>query len=408
MADEKILRLRLRNDMLTIQGTDGAARAGVLHTAHGEVETPVFMPVGTYGAVRTVSPDEVRELGARIILGNTYHLLLRPGPELIARGGGLHRFMSWPGAILTDSGGYQVFSLAKFRRVGDDAVSFRSHIDGAEIVLTPERAVEIQEALGSDIAMCFDECPAHDVDRDYAQAATERTHRWAKRCKDARRREDQALFGICQGGLFPDMRRASAETLAELDFPGYGIGGLSIGEEKGRTYELLEHSLAGLPADKPRYLMGVGSPEDLVEAVARGADMFDCVLATRIARNGALFTSSGRLNVKNAAHRENDGPIEDGCDCYTCGTFSLAYMHHLYRVEEMLGLRLATIHNLRFLARLMASVRHSILSGTLETFRRDFLGGYRLTDQVVRQAQKAKWLQHMTKDTTGPIANDSK
>ena len=364
----------------------------MVHTTHGDVETPVFMPVGTYGAVRTVSPDEVRETGATIILGNTYHLLLRPGPELIQRLGGLHRFMRWPGAILTDSGGFQVFSLAKHRNVGDDAVLFRSHLDGSEIVLTPERAVDIQEMLGSDIAMCFDECPAHDVDRTYAQAATERTHRWAKRCRDHHRREDQALFGICQGGLFPDMRRASAETLAELDFPGYGIGGLSVGEEKGRTYELLEHSLAGLPANKPRYLMGVGSPEDLVEGVARGVDMFDCVLATRIARNGALFTIAGRLNIKNAANRENDGPIEDGCDCSTCRGFSLAYLHHLYRVEETLGLRLATIHNLHFLARLMARMRQAIQASAFEHFRRNFLDGYRVTNQEVRQAQKASWL----------------
>ncbi len=377
--------------MFQLQAADGPARAGVLRTGHGDVETPVFMPVGTYGAVRTVSPDEVRDTGARIILGNTYHLFLRPGHELIARHGGLHRFMRWPGAILTDSGGFQVFSLAKFRRVGDDAVSFRSHLDGAEIVLTPERSMDIQEALGADIAMCFDECPAHDVDRDYARAATERTHRWAQRCRDHHTRPDQALFGICQGGLFPDMRRESAEVLAGMDFAGYGIGGLSIGEEKGRMYELLEHSIAGLPEGKPRYLMGVGSPEDLVEGVARGVDMFDCVLATRIARNGALFTAAGRLNLKNASHRENDGPIEEGCDCYTCRGFSLAYLHHLTRVEETFGLRLATIHNLRFLARLMARMRQEIAAGTFTAFRRGFLESYRLTNQEVRQAQKEKW-----------------
>jgi queuine tRNA-ribosyltransferase len=378
--------------LLTLEATDGAARAGVLHTSHADIETPVFMPVGTYGAVRTVSPDEVRDTGAQIILGNTYHLLLRPGPELIQRHGGLHRFMRWPGAILTDSGGFQVFSLAKLRRVGDEAVSFRSHLDGSEIVLTPERSVDIQEALGSDIAMCFDECPAHDVDRAYAEAATERTHRWARRCRDHHTRADQALFGICQGGLFPEMRRASAERLAELDFPGYGIGGLSVGEEKGRTFELLEQSLAGLPTNKPRYMMGVGSPEDLVEGVARGVDMFDCVLATRIARNGALFTSTGRLNIKNAANRDNDGPIEDGCDCSTCRGFSLAYLHHLYRVEETLGLRLATIHNLRFLARLMGHMRQAIREHAFEPFRRSFLDAYRTTDQAVRHAQKARWL----------------
>ncbi|HEX6512026.1 MAG TPA: tRNA guanosine(34) transglycosylase Tgt [Chloroflexota bacterium] len=378
--------------ILRVEATEGAARAGVLHTAHGDIETPVFMPVGTYGAVRTVTPDEVWTTGARLILGNTYHLLLRPGPELIAHRGGLHRFMGWPGAILTDSGGFQVFSLAKFRRVGDDGVSFRSHIDGSEITLTPEDAVDIQAALGSDIVMCFDECPADDVERAYAQEATERTHRWAKRCQAHHQRVDQALFGICQGGLFPDLRRASAETLAEMDFPGYGIGGLSIGEEKKRTYELLEHSLAGLPADKPRYLMGVGSPEDLLEGVSRGVDMFDCVLATRIARNGALFTETGRLNLRNAANRENDGPVEDGCDCYTCQNFSLAYLHHLDRIGETLGLRLATIHNLRFLARLMARARGEIMAGGFESLRKGFAAGYRAADQDARRTQKAKWL----------------
>jgi queuine tRNA-ribosyltransferase len=350
------------------------------------------MPVGTYGVVRTVSPHELQAAGAKIILGNTYHLLLRPGPEVIERMGGLHRFMRWPGAILTDSGGFQVFSLAKFRRVGDDAVSFRSHINGSEIVLTPERATRIQEALGSDIAMCFDECPAQDVDRAYAQAATERTHRWAKRCQEAHQRQDQALFGICQGGLFADLRRESAKALADMDFPGYGIGGLSIGEEKSRTYEMLEHSIAGLPADKPRYLMGVGSPEDLVECVARGVDMFDCVLATRVARNGSLFSTQGRVNIRNAEHREAGGPIEEGCDCYCCQTFSLAYLHHLFRVEETFGLRLATLHNLRFLARLMAGMRQAIVAGGFEAFRRDFAATYRMTDQQTRQQQKAKWL----------------
>ncbi len=354
---------------------------------------PVFMPVGTYGVVRTMSPDELRAVGAGIILGNTYHLLLRPGPELIARRGGLHRFMSWPGAILTDSGGFQVFSLAKFRRVGEDEVSFRSHIDGAEVVLSPERVVEVEQALGADIAMCFDECPAHEVDREYARAATERTHRWARRCREAHSRPDQALFGICQGGLFPDMRRDSARTLADLDFPGYGIGGLSVGEEKARTLDLLVDSVEGLPAEKPRYLMGVGSPEDLIEGVARGVDMFDCVLPTRIARNGALFTRRGRLNLKNAACREDDGPIEADCDCYTCRHFSLAYLHHLNRVEETLGLRLTTIHNLRFLIRLMEQVRSAILEGSFAAFRAAFLSGYRVTDQEVRHEQKARSLR---------------
>jgi queuine tRNA-ribosyltransferase len=374
-----------------VQATDGAARAGVLHTPHRDVQTPVFMPVGTYGAVRTVSPDEVQATGAGLILANTYHLLLRPGPELVQQLGGLHRFMRWPGAVLTDSGGFQVFSLAKFRRVGDDEVRFRSHIDGSEVILGPERATHIQEALGADIAMCFDECPAHDVDRAYAIEATERTHRWALRCQAAHTREDQALFGICQGGLFEDVRRDSARTLADMDFPGYGIGGLSVGEDKQRTYDLAAVAAAELPASKPRYLMGVGSPEDLVECIGRGIDMFDCVLATRIARNGALFTAAGRLNLKNAAWREADRPIEEDCDCASCRGYSLAYLHHLYRVEETFGLRLATIHNLRFLARLMNGARTAILAGRFDAFRRDFLAAYKVTDQAVRQEQKAHW-----------------
>ncbi len=377
---------------LTLEHTLSEARAGVLHTPHGDIPTPVFMPVGTYGAVRTLTPDELEALGARIILGNTYHLLLRPGHELIAQQGGLHRFMRWPGAILTDSGGFQVFSLARMRRIGEDEVSFRSHIDGSEQVLSPERAVDIQEALGSDIAMCFDECPAADVDRNYAAAATARTHRWAKRCLTHHTRPDQALFGICQGGLFSDMRRESAETLAAMGFPGYGIGGLSVGEEKQHTYELLSDSLAGLPAEKPRYMMGVGSPEDLVECVGRGVDMFDCVLPTRIARNGALFTRQGRLNIRNAACRTADLPIEADCDCYACRTFSQAYLNHLYKVEETLGLRMATIHNLRFLIRLMDDIRAAISDGSFPSFRANFLQNYQVTNQETRLSQKAKWV----------------
>jgi queuine tRNA-ribosyltransferase len=377
---------------LELVARDGLSRAGVLHTPHGDVPTPVFMPVGTYGAVRTVSSEEVQATGARLILGNAYHLLLRPGPDIVQRFGGLHGFMRWPAAILTDSGGFQVFSLAKFRRVGDDEVRFRSHIDGSEIALSPERATAIQEALGADIAMCFDECPAHDVERAYALEATQRTHRWALRCRTAHTRQDQALFGICQGGLFEDLRRDSARAMADMDFAGYGIGGLSVGEDKQRTYELVAVSANELPTDKPRYLMGIGSPEDLVEAIGQGVDMFDCVLATRIARNGALFTAVGRLNIKNAACREADRPIEAGCDCATCRGYSLAYLHHLYRVEETLGLRLATIHNLRFLARLMAAARSAIVDGRFDAFRREFLAGYKVTNQDVRQVQKARWL----------------
>ncbi|HUZ78036.1 MAG TPA: tRNA guanosine(34) transglycosylase Tgt [Chloroflexota bacterium] len=375
-----------------MQAVDGLARAGTLHTPHGSLPTPAFMPVGTYAAVRTASPRELQEVGAGMILANTYHLLLRPGAELIAQLGGLHHFMHWPGALLTDSGGFQVFSLARLRRVTEDEVQFTSHLDGSLVTLSPERATRVQELLGADVAMCFDECPAHDVDRAYAAEATERTHRWAARCQASHQRADQALFGICQGGLFPDLRLASARRLADMEFPGYGIGGLSVGEEKGRTYELLAASLAGLPATAPHYMMGVGSPEDLLECVARGVDMFDCVLPTRIARNGALFTATGRLNIRNAACRAADVPIQEGCDCPSCRTCSRAYLHHLFNVEETLGLRLATLHNLRFLLRLMEEARAAIAAGSFARFRSAFLSDYQLTNQDVRRAQKARWL----------------
>ncbi|MBI2955638.1 MAG: tRNA guanosine(34) transglycosylase Tgt [Chloroflexi bacterium] len=370
-----------------------AARAGVLHTPHGDVPTPVFMPVGTQATVKTLSPLELLEIGARIILSNTYHLFLRPGSSLIASFGGLHRFMAWPRPILTDSGGFQVFSLGHLGRVRDDGVSFRSHIDGSEHLFTPERVIAIQEELGADVIMAFDECTPYPSDLEYNRKALKRTHNWAQRCLAAQTRRDQALFGIVQGGMFPELRRESARFLTSLDFPGYAIGGLSVGEPKELSAKILEETVPLLPEGKPRYLMGVGSPEDLVEFVARGIDMFDCVLPTRVARNGALFTRHGRRNIGNASFKALDQPIDESCDCYTCRTFSAAYVHHLFRSEELLAYRLASIHNLRFMIRLMEEVRASILSGSFDRLREEFLASYTPTDQGVRLSQKAKWVE---------------
>ncbi len=364
-----------------------------MRTPHGEVPTPVFMPVGTQATVKTLAPFELEQMGAPIILANTYHLYLRPGSSLVASFWGLHKFMAWQRPILTDSGGFQVFSLGHLRRIGDEGVTFRSHIDGSEHLLTPERVIAIQEELGADIIMAFDECTPYPSDVDYNRKALERTHRWAERCLAARTRQDQALFGIVQGGMFPELRRQSARFLASLDFPGYAIGGLSVGEPKELTSSIVEETVPFLPEDRPRYLMGIGSPEDLLEGVARGVDMFDCVLPTRVARNGALFTRHGRRNVRNAAFKTLDEPIDQGCDCYTCRTFSIAYVHHLFRAEELLAYRLASIHNLRFLIRLMEEAREAILNDTFVRFKNEFLSGYRPTDQKVRLAQKQKWIE---------------
>ncbi len=313
--------------------------------------------------------------------------------DVIKKLGGLHRFMTWDGAILTDSGGYQVFSLSALSKVTDDGVTFRSHIDGSSHFITPEKAVELQEGLGSDIAMVLDEPSASDAPLPKVREAMERTHRWAERSLAAHKRADQQLFAIVQGGFSPEMRRQSAEFLTSLDFPGYALGGLSLGEPKELTWETVKHTLQYLPQDKPRYLMGVGSPEDLVEAVALGIDMMDCVLPTRVARNGALFTRKGRINIDNACFREQESPIESGCDCYTCTHYSAAYVSHLFRAQELLAYRLATIHNLRFMARLMADIRASILNGSFEAFRKDFLAGYHTTDEDVRLEQKQKWIK---------------
>jgi queuine tRNA-ribosyltransferase len=383
----------LKNFNLTTTLPSGSARAGELVTSHGVIPTPVFMPVGSQATVKTLTPDEIQALGVRLILSNTYHLYLRPGVEVIKKLGGLHRFMNWDGAILTDSGGYQVFSLSALSKVTDEGVTFRSHIDGSSHFITPEIAVALQEGLGSDIAMVLDEPSASDAPPAKVCEAMERTHRWAARCLASHRRADQQLFAIVQGGFSPELRRQSAEYLTSLDFPGYALGGLSLGEPKELTWETARHTLQYLPVDKPRYLMGVGSPEDVVEAVSLGIDMMDCVLPTRVARNGALFTHKGRANIDNAIFREQDSPIESGCDCYTCAHFSAAYVSHLFRAQELLAYRLSTIHNLRFMARLMEDIRKAIVDGSFEIFKQDFLSGYQTTDEGVRLEQKKKWIK---------------
>lgn len=351
-----------------------AARLGRLHTRRGVIETPVFMPVGTQATVKTLNPEEVWDLGARIILSNTYHLYLRPGHDLVREAGGLHRFMNWKGAVLTDSGGFQVFSLADLRKITEEGVQFRSHIDGSTHFLSPEKAIEIENALGADIIMAFDECTPWPCEYDYAKRSLERTTRWAARCKAAHARpEEQALFGIVQGSTFADLRRQSAEEIVQLDFPGYGIGGLSVGEPKELMHEMLEVQVPLLPADRPRYLMGVGSPEDLVEGVWRGVDMFDCVLPTRIARHGTVFLPEGKMTVRNAEFARDFLPIQEGCDCYACRNYSRAYIRHLLKADEMLGLRLCSIHNLRFLVRLMEEIRAALAAGTFAQYRKAFL-----------------------------------
>jgi queuine tRNA-ribosyltransferase len=361
------------------------ARAGVIHTPHGDIPTPVFAPVGTQATVKTLTPTDLQELGATLILSNTYHLYLRPGAEVIAELGGLHRFMQWPGPILTDSGGFQVFSLEGLRQIDDDGVTFRSHIDGSEHRFTPEKVIAIQEKLGADIIMAFDECPSpHDY--SYNVEALRRTHHWAERCKAAQRRADQALYGIVQGGIFADLRTQSAEFLTALDFPGYGIGGLSVGETKAQMHEMLEVIHPLLPRNKPRYLMGVGSPEDLFECVARGVDQFDCVLPTRIARNGAVFTRRGRINLRNARFSTDKNPIEVDCECYTCRTFSLAYLRHLLIAEEILALRLTTLHNLHFMLTLMRHIRQSIFDGTFTAYKNEFLTDYRTVSEEAKRS----------------------
>jgi queuine tRNA-ribosyltransferase len=346
------------------------------------------MPVGSQATVKSLTSDDLRGIGCEIILSNAYHLYLRPGVDVIREAGGVHRFMSWDRALLTDSGGFQVFSLAPLRRLDDDGVTFRSHIDGSAHYLSPEKSIEIQEGLGADIIMALDDVPAGGSGDARLTEAVERTHRWAERCLSAQRRTDQLLFAIVQGGSDLKLRRLSVATLCAMDFPGYAIGGLSVGEPKEAMYTVLREIAPLLPADRPRYLMGVGSPEDIVEAVWCGVDMFDCVLPTRVARNGAVYTRDGRRSIRHASFRSRWEPIDSECDCYTCCTFSAAYVHHLFKCEELLAYRLATIHNLRFMQRLVNDIRHAIASGSLSAFREEFRTRYRSTEESVRLSQK--------------------
>ncbi|MGM0859686.1 MAG: tRNA guanosine(34) transglycosylase Tgt [Bacillota bacterium] len=353
------------------------ARLGRVHTPHGSFETPVFMPVGTLATVKTMSPDELKAMDAGIILSNTYHLWLRPGQDIVKEAGGLHKFMNWDRAILTDSGGFQVFSLSKFRNIEEEGVHFRNHLNGDKLFLSPEKAMEIQNALGSDIMMAFDECPPYPAEYDYMKRSVERTSRWAERCLEAHKRSDeQGLFGIVQGGEYEELRTQSAKDLISLDFPGYAIGGLSVGEPKDVMNRVLEFTTPLLPKDKPRYLMGVGSPDALIDGALRGVDMFDCVLPTRIARNGTVFTAEGRLNMKNAKFERDFRPIDEECDCHTCKNYSRAYIRHLIRCNETFGIRLTTYHNLHFLLNLMEQVRQAIREDRLGDFREEFFERY--------------------------------
>lgn len=353
------------------------ARAGILHTPHGDFPTPIFMPVGTQASVKAVSPDELRDIGAGIILSNTYHLFLRPGAELIREAGGLHSFMRWDRAILTDSGGFQVFSLGDLRKISEEGVTFRSHIDGSKKFLSPEISIAVQTALGSDIVMAFDECVPYPADHDYAERSLERTLRWVKRCRAAMTRSDQGLFGIVQGGMFKDLRLRSVQALVEMDLPGYAVGGLSVGEPKELMYEILDYTTEHLPPDKPRYLMGVGTPDCLVEGVARGIDMFDCVFPTRVARNGMAMTWTGRLVMKNREYTSDFRPLEEDCGCYACRNgFTRAYVRHLVRAGEIFGLRLLALHNLWFLQEFMRRLRQAIIEERFSAFRSDFWRNY--------------------------------
>ena len=379
--------------------TDGAARAGELETPHGKALTPFFMPVATQATVKGLTAEEVRDVGAQVVLSNAYHLYLRPGVETVVKLGGLHKFMGWDGPILTDSGGFQAFSMGPLREVSDVGIRFRSHIDGSEHNFTPELATANQEGLAPDIAMCFDQCIAYGASEKQVRQAMERTHRWAQSCFDAHQlsatgaASGQVLFGIVQGGTFPEMRDESARAISAIPFHGYAVGGLAVGENKEDMYRFTGQVAEVLPEEKPRYLMGVGSPEDLVEGVARGIDMFDCALPTRVARNGSLFTPEGRVDITKARYAEQQGPLDETCDCYTCRDYSAAYLRHLFRAKELLGLRLASIHNLRFVLALMERIRASILEKRFDAFRRDFLDRYQPANEAARQAQKEQWLQ---------------
>ena len=362
---------------VTKKSEECMGRLGTLKTAHNEFQTPVFMPVGTQATVKCMTPLELEEVGAKIILSNTYHLYLRPGQDIVKEAGGLHKFMAWKGSVLTDSGGFQVFSLDSLRKISEEGVEFNSHLDGSKHFISPEKAMEIQMALGADIIMAFDECTKIPCDYEYAKQAMERTTRWAARCKEAFDWETfQSLFGIVQGNAYKDLRTQSAEALVAMDFPGYAIGGLSVGESKDIMYDILEHTTPLLPEDKPRYLMGVGSPDCLLEGVARGIDMFDCVLPTRIARNGTVFTRDGQLTVRNALYAKDQRPLDSECNCYACKNFSRSYIRHLINTNEVLGIRLTTIHNLYFLIELMSNIRQTLAEGRFMEFKDAFLEKY--------------------------------
>jgi queuine tRNA-ribosyltransferase len=357
------------------QDPETGARAGEFLTPHGAVPTPLFMPCATQGTVKTLTPAHLEEIGVQMVLANAYHLFLRPGAEEVARTGGLHRFMSWSKPILTDSGGYQIFSMAELRTISEGGALFKSHLDGREIFLTPERCMEVENLIGADVIMPLDECAPFPSEKTPARAAMERTVGWAARCKAAHRREDQALFGIVQGATYPDLRGECADRLWPLDFPGHSIGGLSVGEGLDLMLEMTARTIERLPPAKPRYLMGVGRPEEVVACVAQGVDLFDCVLPTRCGRNGLAFTSRGRVKVRHAAHRADDRPLDPLCDCLACRRFSRAYLRHLFRAGEMLGLTLVSLHNLRYYMRLMAEMRRAILEGRFAAFRKEFSGG---------------------------------
>ena len=364
------------------------ARLAEMTTLHGTVPTPIFLPVGSQATVRSLTTSDLDEIGVRMVLCNAYHLYLRPGIDIIEKAGGLHSFMKWPGPILTDSGGYQVFSLSSFRKLTDGGVVFRSHIDGSEHSITPESAVSMQEVLGADIIMVLDVCPGSDAGREKQGEAMAFTARWAERCRSAHRDNGQHLFGIIQGGIYPELRRAAAEQITSLDFPGYAIGGLSLGEPKTLMWEVVETTVQYMPPGRPRYLMGVGSPEDIVEGISRGIDIFDSALPTRVARNGALYTREGRKNIRRSAYREDMGPVEAGCGCFACRNYSAAYLHHLFRCEELLAYRLATIHNLFFMQKLIEQARRAIAEGVFPEFKKGFLESYKTTDEERRIEQK--------------------
>ena len=382
--------------------TDGAARRGQITTPHGPAQTPLFMPVATQAAVKGLAFDEVRALGAEMVLSNAYHLYLRPGVDRVRDAGGLHQFMGWRGPILTDSGGYQAFSMGALRRVSDDGIAFQSHIDGSRHFFTPRSAIAHQQGIGADIIMCFDQCVFSAGDPNAVRAAMERTHRWAQICHETHAAPSpdaapaaarQALFGIVQGGVIPELRAESTRFITAIPFDGYAIGGLAVGETKAEMHAVTAQVCAALPAAKPRYLMGVGAPEDLVNSVALGVDLFDCVLPTRVARNGALFTPAGRVNIANRRYADQDAPLDAECDCYACQNYTAAYLRHLFKAREMLGPRLASIHNLRFIQRLMADMRDAIARRRFAQFRADFLARYQPTDETRRQTQKQRWVQ---------------